>query len=89
MKGGMDMKSLGGGLVMAMCLAPCVLAAAQKNGAVWYDTVGHVVNAHGGGVLAHGGRYYLYGEHKVYGEAGNKAHNTNTPSFKLPLSICR
>ena len=51
-----------------------VALAAQKNGALWYDTAGHVVNAHGGGVLAHEGKYYLYGEHKVYGEAGNKAH---------------
>ena len=46
----------------------------QKNGEVWYDTAGHAVNAHGGGVLAYGGKYYLYGEHKVYGRAGNKAH---------------
>lgn len=51
-----------------------VAMAFQENGAIWYDTRGHVVNAHGGGVLAHGGKYYLYGEHKVYGEAGNKAH---------------
>ena len=49
-------------------------SAAQTNGAIWYDTAGHVVNAHGGGVLEHKGTYYLYGEHKVYGKAGNKAH---------------
>lgn len=50
------------------------VSAIQENGAVWYDTAGHVVNAHGGGVLAHEGKYYLYGEHKVYGNAGNRAH---------------
>ncbi len=44
------------------------------NGAVWYDTAGHVINAHGGGVLAHDGKYYLYGEHKIYGTHGNRAH---------------
>ncbi len=49
-------------------------ALAWTNGAIWYDTNGHVVNAHGGGVLAHEGRYYLYGEHKIYGGRGNKAH---------------
>lgn len=49
-------------------------SAAQTNGAIWYDTASHVVNAHGGGVLEHKGTYYLYGEHKVYGKAGNKAH---------------
>ena len=63
-----------GGFVMAMCLMSSVLTAAQKNGEIWYDITGHVVNAHGGGVLTHGGKYYLYGEHKVYGKAGNKAH---------------
>jgi hypothetical protein len=31
------------------------------------------VNAHGGGVLDFGGRYYWFGEHKVEGEAGNSA----------------
>ena len=63
-------------VVVGMCLALCVLGAQamQKNGEVWYDTAGHAVNAHGGGVLEHGGKYYLYGEHKVYGRAGNKAH---------------
>ena len=49
-------------------------ASRCRNGAIWYDTDGHVVNAHGGGVLAHGGKYYLYGEHKVYGKFGNRAH---------------
>ena len=59
----------------AMCATSKAGAQAmQKNGEVWYDTAGHAVNAHGGGVLAHGGKYYLYGEHKVYGRAGNKAH---------------
>ena len=49
-------------------------ACAWTNGAIWYDTAGHVVNAHGGGVLAHEGRYYLYGEHKIYSRRGNRAH---------------
>lgn len=31
------------------------------------------INAHGGGILYHQGIYYWYGEHKVAGEAGNKA----------------
>ena len=48
--------------------------AVPRNGEVWHDETGHVVNAHGGCVLAHGGRYYLYGEHKVYGSQGNAAH---------------
>ena len=59
---------------MGLVICACAAQAMQKNGEVWHDTAGHVVNAHGGGVLAHGGKYYLYGEHKVYGRAGNKAH---------------
>ena len=61
------------GLMMAATLA-CGAFGAQKNGAIWYATNGHVINAHGSGMLTHGGRYYLYGEHKVYGTAGNRAH---------------
>lgn len=34
------------------------------NGAVWLDTEGNPINAHGGGVLYHQGLYYWYGEHK-------------------------
>jgi len=49
-------------------------ASVHANGAIWYDTAGHVINAHGGGVLPYGGRFYLYGEHKVYGVQGNRAH---------------
>lgn len=61
-------------MTFAMAAALAAVAAAPENGKLWYDTDGHVINAHGGGVLAHEGTYYLYGEHKVYGEAGNKAH---------------
>jgi beta-xylosidase len=31
------------------------------------------INAHGGGILFHEGKYYWFGEHKVAGEAGNSA----------------
>lgn len=33
-------------------------------GAVWYDTDGNPINAHGGGILYHEGTYYWYGEYK-------------------------
>lgn len=36
----------------------------QNNGALWPDTDGVHINAHGGGILRHGKRYYWYGEHK-------------------------
>lgn len=42
-------------------------------GEVWNDTNGVAINAHGGGVLFHEGTYYWFGEHKIEGEAGNKA----------------
>ncbi|HEU6448594.1 MAG TPA: glycoside hydrolase family 43 protein [Verrucomicrobiae bacterium] len=43
-------------------------------GELWPDNNGVHINAHGGGVLFHGGVYYWFGEHKIAGEAGNAAH---------------
>ncbi|RMD76780.1 MAG: beta-glucanase [Lentisphaerae bacterium] len=39
----------------------------------WPDNNGVHINAHGGGILYHNGSYYWYGEHKIAGEAGNRA----------------
>lgn len=39
----------------------------------WLDSDGVHINAHGGGVLFHEGRYYWFGEHKVAGGRGNQA----------------
>lgn len=44
-----------------------------RPGEIWYDDNGVPINAHGGGILYHEGRYYWYGEHKVEGEIGNTA----------------
>lgn len=35
-----------------------------KSGAEWFDTDGNIINAHGGGIMEHDGRYYWYGECK-------------------------
>jgi hypothetical protein len=43
-------------------------------GALWPDNNGVHINAHGGGILHQDGKYYWYGEHKIEGKAGNKAH---------------
>ena len=37
---------------------------AIQPGAVWLDTDGNPINAHGGGLLYHKGTYYWYGEYK-------------------------
>lgn len=42
-------------------------------GQLWPDNKGVHINAHGGGFLFHGGRYWWFGEHKVGGDKGNKA----------------
>jgi len=42
-------------------------------GELWPDDRGVPINAHGGGVLCHEGTYCWFGEHKVAGEAGNRA----------------
>ena len=42
-------------------------------GQIWKDNTGTHINAHGGGILFHGGVYYWYGEHKIGGKLGNTA----------------
>ena len=39
-------------------------APAIVQGTVWNDTDGNPINAHGGGILYHNGKYYWYGEYK-------------------------
>lgn len=60
--------------------ASCAFATGQTNehhsfqpGEIWTDNNHLHINAHGGGVLYHQGKYYWYGEHKVAGRAGNSA----------------
>ena len=33
----------------------------MKNGSIWQDTEGRDIQAHGGCILPHNGRYYWYG----------------------------
>lgn len=40
-------------------------------GQLWLDDTGTHINAHGGGILFHNGKYYWFGEHK--GESSNAA----------------
>lgn len=44
-----------------------------KPGEIWIDDNDVHINAHGGGILFYEGKYYWFGEHKIEGEAGNKA----------------
>ena len=64
-----------GGLVVASLTQLGCLAGEGviTPGGVWRDDRGRVINAHGGGILAHGGRFYWFGEHKLDGEIGNTA----------------
>lgn len=39
-------------------------------GAIWPDTDGKHINAHGGGILQHNGVYYWFGEHRSEGRKG-------------------
>lgn len=50
-----------------------ISAQSYKPGEIWPDNNGVHINAHGGGVLFHDGKYYWFGEHKVEGEKGNQA----------------
>ena len=54
-------------LAMFLLLLIPVFAINAKDivsGEVWLDTSGNPINAHGGGMLYHNGKYYWYGEYK-------------------------
>jgi hypothetical protein len=47
----------------------CVIFSVYGNdvitsGTQWFDTDRNLINAHGGGILYHAGKYYWYGEYK-------------------------
>lgn len=44
-----------------------------KPGELWPDDKGIHINAHGGGFLLQGKKYYWFGEHKIAGRKGNSA----------------
>ncbi|PWD98979.1 beta-glucanase [Marinilabilia rubra] len=68
------------GLLIVSLLAVGILGCQQtpegsfEPGAIWPDNNGVHINAHGGGMLYKDGVYYWFGEHKIEGKAGNKAH---------------
>lgn len=41
------------------------MSTTLENGAVWYDTEGNVIHAHGGHILKWKGAYYWYGENRT------------------------
>ncbi len=61
-------KELFGALFLLWIVSGSVLAQAAYTsffpGEEWKDEAGAVINAHGGGVLYHKGRYYWFGEHR-------------------------
>ncbi len=67
-------------LVFVIGFIAILFAACQQQtpvvfspGEIWPDNNGVHINAHGGGIMAHNGKYYWYGEHKVEGTIGNTA----------------
>ena len=61
----------------AVAFCSAALGASLKEfvpGDIWPDDQGAHINAHGGGILLHQGVYYWFGEHKIAGGAGNRAH---------------
>lgn len=61
---GISLLLLASGLIFSQPVSGAVISPAFVPGQVWRDTDGNPINAHGGGVLFHGGIYYWYGEFK-------------------------
>lgn len=60
----------GAPLLMALALATAVARAAPQTitpGAVWQDTAGNVIQAHGAGMIQVGKTFYWFGENKTKG----------------------
>ena len=61
-------------VVLAILFLFCMHGLAQaagdavRPGGVWKDTQGAEIEAHGGGVIRHGGSYYWFGEDRSQGE---------------------
>ena len=51
-----------------------------RSGAIWPDSHGVHINAHGGGLLLHNGIYYWFGEDRAGGTAGNTADGVHAYS---------
>jgi hypothetical protein len=61
-------------LAFVICTSVEETPMSFKPGGMWPDDNGVHINAHGGGLLFRDGTYYWFGEHKIEGEAGNKAY---------------
>jgi hypothetical protein len=62
-------------IILSIILMSCNTEQKALNpGQIWKDNNGVHINAHGGGILIYEGDYYWFGEHKIEGKAGNKAH---------------
>lgn len=73
-------------LTAAIFVCPVKELLSQNNyflpGAIWYDTEGHPINAHGGGVLFDHGRYYWFGEIKS-GETIRVIEDTSWDNYRV------
>ena len=58
-------------IVFSFAALPDTGLSAFYPGGIWLDNNGVHINAHGGGILFHEGKYYWFGEHK--GERSNNA----------------
>lgn len=64
--------------ILAIVLFIPIICIAQTNksfspGKIWYDTNGHPINAHAGGILCHHNTYYWFGQIMIPGKRGSDA----------------
>jgi hypothetical protein len=64
--------------IVVFILSIPLFCSSQQNstfqpGKIWYDTDGHPINAHAGGILYHNNMYYWFGQIMIPGKRGSDA----------------
>lgn len=76
-------------LSVALLATPAAFAATRSNitpGAVWNDTSGRHINAHGGCVVHHDGKYYWFGEDRTGYDSNGVSCYTSTDLYNWTRS---
>ena len=77
-------------VLAAVGAAAAAAPASIRPGVTWNDTDGNLIDAHGGGLLLHAGRYYWYGSRRTLAAPGTQHDGGIAPeidTWMLPTAV--